>query len=487
MKLAFGVDTLSYHCRLEAGEVSHQQICREVRDLGFTFLQLNAYHLRAMSPGDVASIHKEANSLDLDLTLSGDVIGRAMNGDTVESGVQRVGWVELAQAIGSPYVRVSSGFYRNELLQRPGAILAEHDYVIRVLSAAAEQAPPDCTVLLENHSDFTPDEYVEIVEQVGAGKMESSLTSSTRCRCSSIRSRWFAAWSPGPGPATSRITAWCRSTWTTASTAVASRCSSATRAKASRTFAPWSGRSSTPGAMTPSTACPSRVSTAGPVTTTRPAVCAKRWPASALSWRTTPPGQPGPAAPIRGPDVTRVPYLEEHDLAEQDRELLARPINLFRALANNPGALRQWASFGDWVRWHGSIDPRRRELAIIQVGLSARSPYEVTHHVEISRGFGVTEADLDDLARLADGQQGRQLSAVNLAVVNAARELSVRGSLAAATWTALVDGVGQPDAVEFVVVMGFYTMVTQVLSALEIDVEPDYEQHLVYFNRAARR
>jgi sugar phosphate isomerase/epimerase len=172
MKLALGVDTLSYHCRIEAGEVSHQQICREVSALGFTFLQLNAYHLRAMSPGDVTSIRKEANSLGLDLTLSGDVIGRAMNGDTVESGVQRVAaWIELAQAIGSPFVRVSSGFYRNELLQRPGAILRERDYVIRVLSAAAEQAPPDCTVLLENHSDFTPEEYVEIVEQVGADKM----------------------------------------------------------------------------------------------------------------------------------------------------------------------------------------------------------------------------------------------------------------------------------------------------------------------------
>jgi alkylhydroperoxidase family enzyme len=196
--------------------------------------------------------------------------------------------------------------------------------------------------------------------------------------------------------------------------------------------------------------------------------------------------EPGPLTLCGEPDVARVPYLGEHDLAEQDRELLERPINLFRALANNVGALRQWASFGDWVRWHGSIDPRRRELAIIQVGLSARSPYEVTHHVEISRGFGVTEADLDDLARLAAGQQSHQLSAVDLAVVNAARELTERGSLAAATWTALVDGVGQPDAVEFVVVMGFYTMVTGVLSALEIDVEPDYEQHLAYFRRAAR-
>ncbi|MGH2874094.1 MAG: carboxymuconolactone decarboxylase family protein [Solirubrobacteraceae bacterium] len=167
-----------------------------------------------------------------------------------------------------------------------------------------------------------------------------------------------------------------------------------------------------------------------------------------------------------------------------DRELLERPINLFRALANNVGALRQWQAFSDWIRWNGTIDPRQRELAILQVGLSTRSAYEVTHHVELARGFGVTDADLDDLARLAAGQPARQLSAADLAVVNAAREMAQTGDLAPAGWAALVEAAGQPGAVEFVVVIGFYGAVTQVLSALQIDVEPEYESHLAFFREA---
>jgi sugar phosphate isomerase/epimerase len=172
MELAFGVDTLSYHCRLEAGEISHEQVFREVSDLGYSFVQLNAYHLRAMSSDNLAALRKEANSRGLAVTLSGDVVGRETKGDSVESGVQRIaGWVQVAEAVGSPYVRVSSGFYRNELLQQPGAILGERDYVIRVLSAAVERTPPGCLILLENHSDFTPDEYVEIIERVASPKL----------------------------------------------------------------------------------------------------------------------------------------------------------------------------------------------------------------------------------------------------------------------------------------------------------------------------
>jgi alkylhydroperoxidase family enzyme len=176
--------------------------------------------------------------------------------------------------------------------------------------------------------------------------------------------------------------------------------------------------------------------------------------------------------------MARVRYLDHGDLAETDQDLLERPINLHRALANNTGVLRQWQSFAAWIRWKGSIDARMRELAIIQVGLSASSAYEVTHHVEIARSFGVTESDLDDLARLAGGQQP---SLADVTVVSAAREMTQGPSLHPATWAALIDAVGEPDAIEYVVVIGFYCMVTRVLAALEVDVEPEYQQHMPYF------
>jgi sugar phosphate isomerase/epimerase len=176
MDIRLGVDTLSYHCRLAGGEITLEEVLAEVAGIGGSFVQLNAVHLRDRSAGQLDELRARAADLGLDLTLSGDVVGRAGEGDTVESGVDRVlAWARLAARLGSPFVRVSSGFYRNELLGSPERIRAEQRYVTDVLSAAASRTPDTVRVLLENHSDFTPEEYVEIIERVGSERVRVFL------------------------------------------------------------------------------------------------------------------------------------------------------------------------------------------------------------------------------------------------------------------------------------------------------------------------
>jgi sugar phosphate isomerase/epimerase len=167
MDILLGVDTLSYHCRLVEGEISLEEVIRESAELGAAFVQLNAVHVKDRDERGVESLRVLADSLGVGLTLSGDVVGRAGSGDTVAEGAARVqAWVDLAERIGSPFARVSSGFYRNELIQFPEKILAEQRYVIDALRAATENSESTVKVLLENHSDFTADEYVEIIENV---------------------------------------------------------------------------------------------------------------------------------------------------------------------------------------------------------------------------------------------------------------------------------------------------------------------------------
>lgn len=176
MNVLLGVDTLTYHCRIEAAEISHQEIFAEAAELGFSFVQLNAYHLRELQPAVLSGLRRVAADTGIHLTLSGDVVGRASRGDTVESGVDRLaGWIEIAEMIGSPFVRCSSGFYRNELMKTPGAIADEQKYVTETLAAAAGRLPGNVQIVLENHSDFTPDEYVQIIEQVGSDRVRVFL------------------------------------------------------------------------------------------------------------------------------------------------------------------------------------------------------------------------------------------------------------------------------------------------------------------------
>jgi sugar phosphate isomerase/epimerase len=100
------------------------------------------------------------------------MVGRAGAGDTVIGGVDRVrGWAEQADALGSPFVRVSSGFYRNELMAYPERIAVEQRYVIDTLRRAAKDVPGDLQILLENHSDFTSEEYTQIIDGVGSDRI----------------------------------------------------------------------------------------------------------------------------------------------------------------------------------------------------------------------------------------------------------------------------------------------------------------------------
>lgn len=170
MQILLGVDTLSYHCRLEEGEIELEEVVNDVAELGAAFIQINAYHVRKFDDGRLAKLCAAAEGAGLGMTLAGDIIGR--DGESVDDAVERVTrWARLAEAIGSPYVRMSSGFYRNELLGNPDQIRAEQRYVIAALSAAAERVPGDVKLLLENHSDFTPEEYVEIIEGVGSSRV----------------------------------------------------------------------------------------------------------------------------------------------------------------------------------------------------------------------------------------------------------------------------------------------------------------------------
>ena len=57
-----------------------------------------------------------------------------------------------------------------------------------------------------------------------------------------------------------------------------------------------------------------------------------------------------------------------------------------------------------YIRYGSKLDPRLRELAILQVGWLARSPYEWSHHVKLGREFGVTD---DDIRAMVEETAGR--------------------------------------------------------------------------------
>jgi alkylhydroperoxidase family enzyme len=178
--------------------------------------------------------------------------------------------------------------------------------------------------------------------------------------------------------------------------------------------------------------------------------------------------------------MARLPYLDKKDLAPQNQDLLARNINLNRALAHSPDALRSFAGLAQYIRYHSKLDPRLREMAILQVGYLTRSPYEYSHHVKIGREFGVRDEDIHAIVAETNGQTSK-LAPLERAVLQAARELTAAPDLSETTYAALRSALDYERIVDLLLVISFYCGVVRLLAALQIDVEDDYLPYLDEF------
>lgn len=164
-----GVDTLCWHLRLERGAVTVEDVLEQASEVGSDFVQVNLHHVRDREVAGLRALAARADELELRLLASGDFLGEGRHGDSPAVGIGRVGaWLERAVALGSPVLRLVSGFYRAELMGRAELIEAERRYVVSVLRGALPAADAAGVVLLlENHSDFTADEYRSLIAEAG--------------------------------------------------------------------------------------------------------------------------------------------------------------------------------------------------------------------------------------------------------------------------------------------------------------------------------
>ncbi|HJQ59178.1 MAG TPA: carboxymuconolactone decarboxylase family protein [Vineibacter sp.] len=178
--------------------------------------------------------------------------------------------------------------------------------------------------------------------------------------------------------------------------------------------------------------------------------------------------------------MARYRYLDKADLAAKDQDLLARDIALNRILAHSPGAARAFQGLGGYIRHRSTLDGRLRELAILQVGYLARSPYEWSHHVKIGMEFGVSEADI---AALIDETEGRGSSLEPLAktVLRGAREMTGDLAMSDSTFGELRRHLSEAHLLDLVLTIGFYCAVVRVLATMQVDVEPEYQKYLEQF------
>jgi alkylhydroperoxidase family enzyme len=182
--------------------------------------------------------------------------------------------------------------------------------------------------------------------------------------------------------------------------------------------------------------------------------------------------------------MARVPYVDNKDLPEQYRNQLSSDANVTRALSNSPQLAFLSGSMARYIRHETKVDPRLRELAIIQVGYSARSAYEYTHHIKIGFSFGVTEDDLRAIAQETAGRPSK-LEPLAKSVLRAAREMTDGRTVSDKTFAELRAAFDNTQLVELLYAIANYNGVVRILAALQVDLEDEYRSYLEKFPFAA--
>jgi alkylhydroperoxidase family enzyme len=175
--------------------------------------------------------------------------------------------------------------------------------------------------------------------------------------------------------------------------------------------------------------------------------------------------------------MARLPYLEPDQVAPEYREMLARNTNLHKLLVNSPDMAKAFNGMGNFIRFKSKLDPRLRELAILQVGWLEKSEYEFTHHVKIGKEFGVTDADIQALMDETAGKPTR-LEPLVKAILRGAREMVRDLGMSDATFAEIKKDLSNEHMTDLVLTIAFYCAVVRVLATMKIDNEPQYKEVL---------
>src|SRR5262249_20854146 len=94
--------------------------------------------------------------------------------------------------------------------------------------------------------------------------------------------------------------------------------------------------------------------------------------------------------------VARLPYPDPDSSPEPVREAFAAlpPLNIFRMLSHAETAFRPFLRFGGTILGGLKLDPRLRELAILQVAADAQAEYEWVQHAAIARQVGIPDEQI---------------------------------------------------------------------------------------------
>ncbi|MCC6382870.1 MAG: carboxymuconolactone decarboxylase family protein [Dehalococcoidia bacterium] len=144
------------------------------------------------------------------------------------------------------------------------------------------------------------------------------------------------------------------------------------------------------------------------------------------------------------------------------------PLNVYKAIGNNPPLLRAYLRLGDGLWKECGLDLKRRELAILRVAVLQHSTYEWHQHVRIAREAGVEDARIRELRHWRPSALYSPAERAMLAYVDA---LATSDHALAEVHAALAEHFPASTIVGINLLAGYYMMTARFLGAMEVALE----------------
>ena len=143
---------------------------------------------------------------------------------------------------------------------------------------------------------------------------------------------------------------------------------------------------------------------------------------------------------------------------------------IFQVLLNHPPLARALNDLLATMLWHGKLDTRLRELAIMRIGWLTASDYEWTQHWRVALRLGVSA---DDLVGVQNWRAHNGFGPVERAVLAATDDVVQDGAVNADSWAACERELGPDPAVliELVTAIGAWRMIASILHSLKVPLE----------------
>jgi alkylhydroperoxidase family enzyme len=140
---------------------------------------------------------------------------------------------------------------------------------------------------------------------------------------------------------------------------------------------------------------------------------------------------------------------------------------LLSTLVRHPKLTRAYLKFSTYLLYGSTLPPRIRELVILRVAHRRGCTYEWTHHVDMGKKVGLTDADI------AAARSGSADNDFDRALFCAVDELDEKSNISDQTWAALSERLDERQRMDLVFTTGNYIALAMALNTFGVEVEKD--------------